>query len=217
MTKRLVVVFITLVLLTSPLFALDEEEITNALTPFLDCVSASVLCNYVQKSFALPSSAITVYGDSNLPARISYFLADPAEFKETMELNLKSSGYDFFINLFSRISKSKDNELLNEIYNTLASKDYKLSDFIVNGWISFDYPEQITGDELMSIWLNRTETPGSIGVKIDVTLLGNKLENPVSVQGYFTLAVNSEHKIEIASVGEYSINGVEYYDGSFSF
>lgn len=221
MAKRTVVVLVTLVLLISPLFSLESQDlsddISNALNAFLDCVSAAVVTSFSETDFVVPSTVTTVYEDSGLPARISFFLADPAEITQNMEDKLKGDSHDFFASLLSLFSKSVEDPYLTAVYLALATRNYKESEYIINGWIGFSYPEEITVDDILSIWKDRNKSDGSIALDISMTVFGTKFAQPVSVVGKFNLSVNDKKQIEIKSVDTYMINDDTYINGIYTF
>lgn len=217
MTKRLLVLLLVVSLFVCPLFAdLSSETVTQALNAFLDCVSAEIVCNYSKVPFSMPSSSLSVYPETQLPARISFFLADPAEFVEAIQTKVKGEG-SFLSNLWSFLNKSEEDPFVTALYLALSTKEYKDSDYIINGSINFAYPDSTSIATLTSIWVDRVPTDGAIEMDVEISVLGKKLSSPLLVSGNFEIYVNNERKIEVSSVDEYTLNGVTYSGGVFHF
>ncbi len=211
---------VSLLLLNFSLFAADTElpppsteEVTTGLTVIMDCVSASLVTSCTDSGIALPCSNVAMDMESRLPSRISYFLADPYEYQ--MALEPRDSGGGFFSALWSLLNSATDNPLTSAVYIAMATRGYGPSKFLLSGYISFEYPEGVTLEDVLAIWSSREDTGDSIKLTVDMQLYGDAVIKPLYVTGQFAMSVDEEGDIVIDPVGTYNINSYTYQGGQF--
>lgn len=219
MMRRLITIGVVSLLLVTSLFADDaelpptDEEVLDSLTVIMDCVSASLVTECTETDISLPCSNVSIIQESNLPARIAYFLADPYEYER--KLAPSESGGGFFAALLSLLNGAVENPLVSAVYVAMSTRDYRQGDFLLSGSISFTYPEGADLNQLLAIWSSRENTGQSIGLSVDMQVYGSRLTRPMYLNGDFSLAVDDRGDIVISSLGIYRINGYAYQGGVF--
>ena len=220
MIRRLTIVgVVSLLLFTSSLFA-DEietpptsEEVSASLTVIMDCISASLVTSCTDTDISLPCSNVSLDYKTQLPLRIAYFLADPAEYTDA--LAPADSGYGFFAALMSLLNSAVENPLVSAVYVALSARDYHTGGYLLSGSISFEYPEGVTLDDLLAIWSTRADTGQSIALNVDMQVFGANMKRPLSIAGRFDMSVAETGDIVVRSDGVYLINGFHYQNGEF--
>jgi len=220
MIRRLTIVgLVSLLLLTNSLFAVSEEtpptdeEVSAALNVMLDCVSASLVTSCTDSGITLPCSSVSIEKESRLPLRIAYFLADPSEYVKAMAPSESSGG--FFAALMSLLNNVTENPLVSAVYVVMATREYIPGGSLVNGSISFGYPEGATLDDVLAIWSTRAYTDQSIKLRVDMTVIGTSFARPLSLYGLFEMSVDRNGDIVVKSIDVYTINGYGYQNGEF--
>lgn len=219
MIRRITIVGLVSLLLLSCLYAEETElpptdaEILDSLTVIMDCVSASLVTECTDSDIDLPCSNVSMNQGSMLPRRIAYFLADPSEYVD--KLAPADSGGGFFAALLSLLNSATENPLVSAVYVAMSTRDYKEGDFLLSGYISFEYPEGADLDQVLAIWSSRENTGQSIGLSVDMQVYGSKLSRPMYLSGDFSLSVDDTGDIVISSVNVYRINGYAYQGGEF--
>lgn len=221
MVKRLLIVFLIALLAFSGLYASDSEplptteEVSQAITVIMDCLSASLVTSCTNSNIKLPNCTVSISQTSNLPLRIAYFLADPAEYCEALSPANETTG--FFSTFFAFLSNSIQDPLASAVYLIMNSRDYSNGDFLLSGSINFSYPEDVTLDDVIAVWTTRVNTNQSIGMTVDIGLYGEKMNRPLTLSGNFVISVNDEGEIVVSSVGDYTINNYQFHGGQFKF
>ena len=221
MAKRCLILFLVISLAFTSLYANTSEplptaeEVSQALTVIMDCLSASLVTTCTNSKITLPNCTVSVSQTSNLPLRIAYFLADPYEYCEA--LTPASEGSGLFSTFLTFLNKTIKDPLVSAVYIVMSSRGYSSGDYLLSGSIDFTYPEGATLDDVINVWTTRVNTGQSIGMTVDIGLYGEKMERPLLVSGNFVLKVNDSGEIVVASVGEYSINSYRFQGGEFTF
>ena len=221
MVKRFLIIFLVVLLSFSGLYASDAEplpttkEVSQALTVIMDCLSASLVTSCTNSSLKLPNSTVSISQTSNLPLRIAYFLADPAEYCKALTPATEGSG--LLSTFLAFLNNTIQDPLLSTVYVVMSSRDYENGDYLISGSINFTYPEGATLNDVIAVWATRVNTDQSIGMNVDIGVYGEKMERPLTLAGNFVMSVNEEGQVEVSSVGEYTINGYRYQGGQFTF
>jgi hypothetical protein len=221
MVKRFLIIFLVVSLSFSGLYASDSEplptteEVSQALTVIMDCLSASLVTSCTNSSIKLPNSTVSISQTSNLPLRIAYFLADPAEYCKALTPATEGSG--LLSTFLAFLNNTIQDPLLSTVYVVMSSRDYENGDYLISGSINFTYPEGATLNDVIAVWATRVNTDQSIGMNVDIGVYGEKMERPLTLAGNFVMSVNEEGQVEVSSVGEYTINGYRYQGGQFTF
>lgn len=189
------------------------EDLEKSLTAVMDCISASLVTECTDSNISLPCSSVSMEGESRLPLRIAYFLADPAEFVLAMSPVDTSGG--LFSALKSLLNSVTKNTLVSAVYLALATRNYKVGDFLLSGSIAFQYPDGVDLQDILAVWSSRKGTGESIGLTVDMNVFGKGVENPISLVGQFDMFVDQFGSIVIRSVDTYTINGLPYRGGEF--
>lgn len=220
MIRRLTIVgLVSLLLFTNCLFAEDiespptTEEVSVSLTVIMDCISASLVTSCTDTDISLPCSNVSVDYRTQLPLRIAYFLADPAEYTDA--LAPADSGYGFFAALMSLLNSAVENPLVSAVYVAMSARDYREGGYLLSGSISFEYPEGVTLDDILAIWSTREDTDQSIALNVDMQVFGADMKRPLSISGRFDMSVAETGDIVVRSDGIYLINGFHYQNGEF--
>ena len=220
MIRRLTIVgLVSLLLFSQGLFAEENEtpptteEVSVSLTVIMDCISASLVTSCTDTDISLPCSNVSLDYKTQLPLRIAYFLADPAEF--TSALAPQDSGYGFFSVLMSLMNTAVEDPLVSAVYVAMSARGYSEGDYLLSGSISFEYPEGTTLDDLLAIWSTRMDTDQSIAINVNMQVLGSDMVRPLSVSGRFNMSVAENGDIVVRSDGTYQINGFYYQSGEF--
>ncbi|MCF0238223.1 MAG: hypothetical protein HUK24_06445 [Sphaerochaetaceae bacterium] len=222
MTKSHIAVFILLILVSTSLVAVESEplsssEISQVLSVLVDCLSASFASNLSTEKFDLPNSTVSNGSGTDLPVRVSYFLADPSEFSSFIGNKLNSDNSSFFSSILNLLSKSVQDPLLSAAYLSLASHNYQSGDYYLSGAISFTYPEGSSLESFEEIWYSGIASDKDVGLVVNIMVYGNKLAHPVSVVGNFRLSLEGLGTVIVRSVGYYMINEFVYENGVFTF
>ena len=221
MVKRILIVFLISMVAFSGLYASDTEplptteEVSQALTVIMDCLSASLVTSCTNSSIKLPNCTVSISQSSRLPLRIAYFLADPAEYCKALTPATEGSG--LLSTFLAFLNNTIEDPLVSTVYVVMSSRDYANGDYLLSGSINFTYPEGATLDDVMDVWTTRVNTNQSIGMIVDIGLYGNKMERPLTVSGNFTMSVNDYGEVVVSSVGEYTINNYHFQGGQFTF
>lgn len=221
MVKRFLIIFLVVSLSFSGLYASDSEplptteEVSQALTVIMDCLSASLVTSCTNSSIKLPNSTVSISQTSNLPLRIAYFLADPAEYCKALTPATEGSG--LLSTFLAFLNNTIQDPLLSTVYVVMSSRDYENGDYLISGSINFTYPEGATLNDVIAVWATRVNTDQSIGMNVDIGVYGEKMERPLTLAGNFVMSVNEEGQVVVSSVGEYTINGYRYQGGQFTF
>ena len=221
MVKRCLVIFLVVSLAFTSLYATDSdslptmEEVNQALTVIMDCLSASLVTSCTDTNIKLPNCTVSVSQTSKLPLRIAYFLADPYEYLEA--LTPASEGNNIFSSFLAFLNNTIEDPLVSAVYLVMSSRGYSSGDYLLSGSINFTYPEGATLDDVIDVWTTRVNTGQSIEMSVDIGLYGEKMTRPLLVSGSFVMSVNDSGEIVVASVGEYTINNYRFQGGEFRF
>jgi hypothetical protein len=221
MVKRCLVIFLVVSLAFTSLYATDSdslptmEEVNQALTVIMDCLSASLVTSCTDTNITLPNCTVSVSQTSKLPLRIAYFLADPYEYLEA--LTPASEGNNIFSSFLAFLNNTIEDPLVSAVYLVMSSRGYSSGDYLLSGSINFTYPEGATLDDVIDVWTTRVNTGQSIDMSVDIGLYGEKMTRPLLVSGSFVMSVNDSGEIVVASVGEYTINNYRFQGGEFRF
>ena len=221
MVKRCLVIFLVVSLAFTSLYATDSdslptmEEVNQALTVIMDCLSASLVTSCTDTNITLPNCTVSVSQTSKLPLRIAYFLADPYEYLEA--LTPASEGNNIFSSFLAFLNNTIEDPLVSAVYLVMSSRGYSSGDYLLSGSINFTYPEGATLDDVIDVWTTRVNTGQSIEMSVDIGLYGEKMTRPLLVSGSFVMSVNNSGEIVVASVGEYTINNYRFQGGEFRF
>ncbi len=221
MAKRCLILFLVLSLAFTSLYATDSEslptaeEVSQALTVIMDCLSASLVTSCTDSNITLPNCTVSISQSSNLPLRIAYFLADPYEYCEA--LTPASEGGGIFSSFLTFLNKTMKDPLVSAVYLVLSTRNYSSGDYLLSGSINFTYPEGATLSDVINVWTTRMNTGQSIEMSVDIGLYGEKMTSPLLVSGNFMMSVNDSGEIVVASVGEYTINSYRFQGGEFRF
>jgi hypothetical protein len=221
MVKRCLVIFLVVSLAFTSLYATDSdslptmEEVNQALTVIMDCLSASLVTSCTDTNITLPNCTVSVSQTSKLPLRIAYFLADPYEYLEA--LTPASEGNNIFSSFLAFLNNTIEDPLVSAVYLVMSSRGYSSGDYLLSGSINFTYPEGATLDDVIDVWTTRVNTGQSIEMSVDIGLYGEKMTRPLLVSGSFVMSVNDSGEIVVASVGEYTINNYRFQGGEFRF
>ena len=220
MIRRLTIVgLVSLLLFTSSLYAEETEapptaeEVSISLTVIMDCISASLVTSCTDSDITLPCSSVSLDYRTQLPQRIAYFLADPAEFTDALAPS--DSGYGFFAVLMSLLNTAVEDPLVSAVYVAMSARDYQTGGYLLSGSITFEYPEGATLDDLLAIWSSREDTGQSIAMNVDMQVFGADMVRPLSISGHFDMSVAETGDIVVRSDGIYLINGLHYQNGEF--
>ncbi|MGP1507559.1 MAG: hypothetical protein ACTTJW_01585 [Sphaerochaeta sp.] len=222
MIRRITIVgLVSLLLLNFCLYAENPEtppsndEVGVAITVIMDCISASLVTSCTPSNINLPCSNVSINPQTNLPIRISYFLADPFEYVKALAPPDSSGG--FFSSLLSLLNSAAGDPLVTSVYVVMAARGYTPGGYLLSGNISFSFPEGVFLDDVINIWSSREDTGQSIYFKLEMRVYGTELDRPLSVSGEFDMSVDSDGGIVIKSVDIYKINGYGYRGGEFRF
>lgn len=221
MVKRFLIIFLIALLAFSGLYASDAEtpptaeEVSQALTVIMDCLSASLVTSCTNSNIKLPNCTVSMSQASNLPLRIAYFLADPAEY--CAALTPAYEGNSLLSTFLAFLSNSMEDPLVSAVYVVMSSRGYSNGDYLLSGSITFSYPEGVTLDDVIDVWTTRVNTNQSIGMTVDIGLYGGKMSRPLTVSGNFVMSVNDEGEVVVSSVGAYTINNYQFQGGQFKF
>ncbi len=221
MVKRLLIVLLIVLLSFSGLYANDSEllptieEVNQALTVIMDCLSASLVTSCTKSNIKLPNCTVSMSQTSNLPLRIAYFLADPAEYCEA--LTPANEGNGLLSTFFAFLNNSLEDPLVSAVYVVMSSRGYSNGDYFLSGSINFTYPEGVTLDDVIDVWTTRVNTNQGIGLMVDIGLYGGEMERPLTVSGNFVMSVNDVGEIVVSSIGAYTINSYQFQGGQFKF
>ena len=220
MIRRLTIVgLVSLLLLTNFLYADEVEgppstdDIEESLTVIMDCVSASLVTECTDTTIKLPCSNVSMDSMVHLPKRITYFLADPAEFKNAMSPS--DSSTSFFASFLSVLNTAIENPMVSAVYLAMSTRGYHQGDYYLSGSITFEYPEGLTLEDILTIWSIKEETDKKIKMVVDMNLYSRKLANPVSISGSFDMSVDKNGSLLVKSADTYTINGYAYKGGEF--
>ena len=220
MIRRLTIVgLVSLLLFSQSLFAEETEtpptteEVSASLTVIMDCISASLVTSCTDTDISLPCCNVSLDYKTQLPLRIAYILADPAEYTDA--LSPADSGYGFFAALMSLLNSAVENPLVSAVYVAMTSREYRIGGYLLSGSISFEYPEGVTLDDLLAIWSSRVDTGQSIALNVDMQVFGADMKRPLSISGRFDMSVAETGDIVVRSDGVYLINGFHYQNGEF--
>lgn len=203
------------------LYAADSElppttdEVGDALTVIMDCLSASIVTSCTDSSITLPNCTVSVGQASKLPLRVAYFLADPSEYVEA--LAPAAEGGNFLSSFLSFLNNAMEDPLVSAVYVAMASRGYGNGDYLLSGSITFSYPNGVTFDDVMEVWTTRQNTGQTIDMTVEMRVYGFAMARPLYVTGNFTMGVDDEGDIVVSSVGEYSINSHTFVNGEFRF
>lgn len=221
MVKRCLITFLVVSLAFTSLNATTSEtlptteEVSQALTVIMDCLSASLVTSCTDSQITLPNCTVSVSQTSHLPLRIAYFLADPYEYLEALTPASGSSG--IFSSFLAFLNNTIEDPLISAVYLVMSSRGYSSGDYLLSGSINFSYPEGATLEDVIDVWSSRENTGQSIEMSVDIGLYGNKMSNPLLVSGTFEMSVEDSGEIVVASVGEYTINNYRFQGGEFRF
>ena len=145
MFRRFVIAGLVSLLIVSGLYADDAvlapstEEVGKALTVIMDCISASLVTECTDSPISLSCSNVQMDHETNLPRRIAYFLADPAEY--VVALTPKSDTSGFFAAFFALLSNTVEDPLVSAVYLAMSTRGYHQGGYLLSGSISFTYPD----------------------------------------------------------------------------
>ncbi|MCQ2411465.1 MAG: hypothetical protein MJ057_00740 [Sphaerochaetaceae bacterium] len=208
-------------LIVSGLYADDEvlapstEEVGKALTVIMDCISASLVTECTDSPISLSCSNVQMDHETNLPRRIAYFLADPAEYVSALTPKSDSSG--FFAAFFALLSNTVEDPLVSAVYLAMSTRGYHQGGYLLSGSISFTYPDGATLDDVLEIWSTRYGTKEGIMMAVDMQLYGSELTRPLVINGNFRMGLSDLGDIVVNAVDIYTINGIGYIGGEFRF
>lgn len=203
------------------LYAAEQElppttqEVGDALTVIMDCLSASIVTTCTDSRIVLPNCTVSVGLASKLPLRVAYFLADPSEYVDALAPS--SEVGSFFSTFLSFLNNAMEDPLVSAVYVAMVSRNYASGDFLLSGSITFSYPEGATFDDVMEVWTSRQNTGKSIGMAVEMGVYGIRMPRPLTVVGNFTMSVDDQGDVVVSSVGEYTINSYTFVNGEFRF
>lgn len=221
MFRRFVIAGLVSLLIVSGLYADDEvlapstEEVGKALTVIMDCISASLVTECTDSPISLSCSNVQMDHETNLPRRIAYFLADPAEYVSALTPKSDSSG--FFAAFFALLSNTVEDPLVSAVYLAMSTRGYHQGGYLLSGSISFTYPDGATLDDVLEIWSTRYGTKEGIMMAVDMQLYGSELTRPLVINGNFRMGLSDLGDIVVNAVDIYTINGIGYIGGEFRF
>lgn len=221
MFRRFVIAGLVSLLIVSGLYADDEvlapstEEVGKALTVIMDCISASLVTECSDSPISLSCSNVQMDHETNLPRRIAYFLADPAEYVSALTPKSDSSG--FFAAFFALLSNTVEDPLVSAVYLAMSTRGYHQGGYLLSGSISFTYPDGATLDDVLEIWSTRYGTKEGIMMAVDMQLYGSELTRPLVINGNFRMGLSDRGDIVVNAVDIYTINGIGYIGGEFRF
>lgn len=221
MFRRFVIAGLVSLLIVSGLYADDEvlapstEEVGKALTVIMDCISASLVTECTDSPISLSCSNVQMDHETNLPRRIAYFLADPAEYVSALTPKSDSSG--FFAAFFALLSNTVEDPLVSAVYLAMSTRGYHQGGYLLSGSISFTYPDGATLDDVLEIWSTRYGTKEGIMMAVDMQLYGSELTRPLVINGNFRMGLSDRGDIVVNAVDIYTINGIGYIGGEFRF
>lgn len=221
MFRRFVIAGLVSLLIVSGIYADDEvlapstEEVGKALTVIMDCISASLVTECTDSPISLSCSNVQMDHETNLPRRIAYFLADPAEYVSALTPKSDSSG--FFAAFFALLSNTVEDPLVSAVYLAMSTRGYHQGGYLLSGSISFTYPDGATLDDVLEIWSTRYGTKEGIMMAVDMQLYGNELSRPLVINGNFRMGLSDGGDIVVNAVDIYTINGIGYIGGEFRF
>lgn len=221
MTRRFFVFGLIVLLAFAGLYATDSEtpptsqEVGDALTVIMDCLSASIVTSCTDSNITLPNCTVSISQTTGLPLRVAFFLADPAEYVTSMATSVEGS--NFLSTLFSFLNNAMKDPLVSAVYMAMASRGYSNGEYLLSGSITFSYPNDVAFDDVFQVWTSRINTGYSIEMTVEMGVYGLKMTRPLYVNGVFNMIVNDEGDIVVKSVGEYRINSFYFVNGEFRF
>ncbi len=221
MTRRFFIFGLIILLAFEGLYATDSEmpptseEVGDALTVIMDCLSASIVTSCTDSNITLPNCTVSIGQTTGLPLRVAFFLADPAEY--LVALAPSSEGSNFLSTLFSFLNNAIKDPLISAVYMSMASRGYSNGDYLLSGSITFSYPNEVSFDDVFQVWTSRVNTGNSIEMTVEMGLYGLKMERPLYINGVFNMSVDDDGDIVVQSVGEYRINTFYFVNGEFKF
>jgi len=224
MAKRGILICLLLLLLV-PVFSDDasavappsEKDVAVTLTVILDCLNSSLCAEYSPVELDLPCSTVSVDPATGLPQRIAYFLADPSDYENVLAKALAGGSGNFWSSIFSVVSKGTSDPFLAKVSYTLSTRNYRVSDYLLSGAVTFSYPDGTTLDQMKKVWLEREKADQCMNITMNLSLYGLKMAAPMTIAGDFTLSVDDEGLVVVRSAGQTNINGYNLAFGEFSF
>lgn len=194
----------------------SDEDLNNALSVIMDCLSATVAASYSPSDIVLPSCSISFSPETGLPLRFAYFLADPYTFEQALGkgIGLQNS---FFSAIVSLLQKSQQDPLLSAVYLTISSHSYDVNKYILSGFMSLSYPDRITIDEIANFLMSRQHIDKTINIDLNLSVIKVKTGQPVNIEGSFRMETDENGSIVVIPVRLYKINGKTFEGGKFLF
>ncbi len=195
----------------------SEKDVAVTLTVILDCLNSSLCAEYSPVELDLPCSTVSTDPATGLPQRIAYFLADPSDYDNVLAKALAGGSGNFWSSIFSVVSKGTADPFLAKVSYTLSSRNYKVSDYLLSGAVTFSYPEGTTLEQIKKVWLEREKADDCMNISMNLGLYGLKMPEPMTIAGDFTLSVGDDGLVVVRSAGQININGYNLAFGEFSF
>ena len=221
MLKKTVSVFLFFSILISMVFATPGDVVTEeeqkAMETIIDCVSSAFVSEYSTTRVTLPCTSIVMDQELDLPQRISFFLADPADFVQEMSKYTTSNG-NVLVSILSIFNKTSSDPFLSAMYLLLTSKGYEQNEYLINGSIAFKYLQGTTIEQLSDIWISRKADPEEVlPINMNLVVYGKGLVQPVSISGSFMVFIDEQGLINIKPDDFFLLDGKEIRDVIFKF
>lgn len=209
---------VLLLVLLSNAFAevkpIDTGEIEKTFQVLIDASTAIVATVSDGGNKNLPGCSISMSQKTGLPVKATFLLSDISELVGA----LKPKGYDdshgFWANVFNLPNKTINNPFLTAAFMQLSSRNYQKGEYVLTGLINIVYPEGFSISCLISNNEELTCMSGPINIEIRMTLLGDKIDNSITLIGKFRITKNEEEGFDISPSDTYTINGHVYSGGS---
>lgn len=221
MTKKIVLFMMAALIFIYPVIADDTrtlpayEEMTKVLDVITDCFSTTIASIYSSYPVVLPSCSVSMDTQSNLPARVSYFLADPYQFQASLK-NASAIQGNLINTIIALLQNQEKDPLISASYMNLVSKNYQQSQFYLSGYIIFGYPGNTTLENLSSLLLSREYSGSSVELNLSLNVIQAN-RPPISVSGIFEMTLKEDGKISVSPLNSYLLNGNRVEGGSYTF
>lgn len=220
MVKRILVFLFAIAAVFSPVYAQqapDPEKVEAAFMVIADCVNASLACGISPVNVELHSVTRSVDGETSLPVRYAFFLADPGDIRNSIDSYASAFRQSFFSNLFSvEVTVARDSYLV-DIGETLASREYRMSDYLLTGSVTFSFPEDMDAESLDYILRTRPQTEDFMKVGLNLGLFGTKVDGSLFIEGEFCVSVAGDGSLLFTCENGYKVNGISYEAQTFFY
>lgn len=221
MTRKIVLFLLAALIFIYPVTADDAktlptyDEMSKALDVITDCFSTTISSIYSKYPVVLPSCSVSMDTQANLPARISYFLADPYQFQTSLK-NASAIQGNLINTIIALLQNQEKDPLISASYMNLASKGYQPGQFYISGYIIFGYPRDTTLENLSSLLLSREYTQNNIELNLSLNVMHTN-QPTISISGTFEMALKEDGKISVSPIDSYLLNGNRIEGGSYTF